>query len=97
VAASQNATRCSLLSRRKKEMETIEATYNVTQDDGFDRNPIGPMSEHNLRQHLSSRILENATPNNVIDELKRTGRAKVYFLPPISLSRTRVEIQLARA
>jgi hypothetical protein len=76
-------------------METTEVTYNVTQDDGFESNPIGPMSEDWLLQHLQSRILENATPNEVIDELKTTGRAMVYFLPPISLLRTSVEIQRA--
>jgi hypothetical protein len=70
------------------------ASYDITQDDGFP-NHIGAMSEVKLLQHLQSRILENRTPNEVMDEAKATGRATVYFLPPISLLRTRVEIRRA--
>jgi hypothetical protein len=74
-------------------MDAIEASYNVTLDDGIVRNPIGPMSEFKLEGYLRSRPLLDVAPDEVIFELQKTGEATVYFQSPSIPLKTRVEIQ----
>jgi hypothetical protein len=75
-------------------VETREAIYNVTLDDGIMRNDLSPMTEQNLYGYLRCRPLQaDLTAEEVLAYLERNGSATVYFEPPAIPLRTRVEIQ----
>jgi hypothetical protein len=75
-------------------MQTTEAIYNVTLDDGIMRNTLSPMIEQHLYGYLMCRPLKDFTANEVLAHLEKRASAAVYFESPFSL-RTRVEIRRA--
>jgi hypothetical protein len=72
-------------------MANEETVFDVTLSDGIGTNPIGLMKEDHLLGWLSSRPLQDLTPEEVLSHLQANTSVTVYFQPPLG-QRQRVEI-----